>query len=316
MHDLWQAQVLKRWAPADVFHLMLHGTGIQLLERARREGMVTFGEPVMSHPQVLHEIVQKEHDRLKIAPPPPISKPFERLLRELDLCDCIHVASRFMRDSFIEKGYAPDRIFTSSYAADTSKFYPLTAAEQARVSDGKFRVICAGQIVPRKGQHHLLEAWKRLGYPKSEAELVLVGSINPVMRQVLKRYEGIFTYRGVVPHDQLRMEYGRSSMSVLPSMEDGFGLVLAEAMGVGLPVVTTANAGSADVVEDGHNGYIVPAGNVEALMDRIDRIRRDTARRLAMGQRSAELARTTVSWSGYVDKLVEFYATAMRIKRL
>ena len=61
--------------------------------------------------------------------------------------------------------------------------------------------------------------------------------------------------------------YHRAELFVLPSLEDGFGFVAAEAMACGIPVVVTDQCGAAEWVTAGENGWVVPAGNVDALAD-------------------------------------------------
>jgi glycosyltransferase involved in cell wall biosynthesis len=307
-HGLWERQMLRRWRTCDVFHLMLHGTAPRALRHARAAGAITLGEPVMSHPATLQRLVEQEHELLGLPKPsrPDIST--SRLLDETSNCDHLLAGSEFIRRSFVGEGFPAERTHVIPYAVDVGSFYPLTDAERARVDDGKFRVICVAQVVPRKGQHYLLDAWKRLRLSPTEAELVLVGQVSPDMKGVLAKYDGLFTHKPHVPHESLRMEYGRSSVFVLPSVEDGFGYVTAEAMGCGLPVITTHNAGSADVVEDGGNGFVVAPRSPEAIAERLEQLYRDTERRRAMGARSLEMSRNLHGWKHYVDRLVDLYA--------
>lgn len=308
-HDLWEGQMMRRWAECDVFHLMLHGTGLNALRMAKRKGTRTLGEPVNAHPLVLGRMMEAEHRLLGIAPPPPMRKSERRLVEEISECDALLVASAWIKRSFVEEGYPADKIHVLPYATDPVHFFPLTAEEKAKAvgSDRRFRVLCVAQLVPRKGQHHLLEAWKRLALPADEAELVIVGRMSAEMQGVMEKYRGLYTYLPSVAHEALRFEYGRADVFVLPSVEDGFGLVAVEAMGCGVPVITTTNAGVADVVEDGRSGFVVPAGSPDALADRIGRMFRDRSLGAAMGARSLELSRTTLSWGQYVDGLVEIY---------
>lgn len=314
MHRLWEWQLLQAWQPCDLFHVMLHGTALRALQRARQEGAVTVGEPVMAHPQVLHERLRREHDILGI-PPPPQWKPFERLQQEVEQCDHLVVGSNAIRDSFVASGMPGDRLSVVPYAVDSTRFFPLTPEEKANVDDGKFRVICVGQITPRKGIHYLLEAWRRLGLPSTRAELMLVGTLAPEMRPVLKRYEGLFTHVGSVAHEELRLHYGRASVFVLPSVEDGFGLVTAEAMGCGLPVIVTRAAGSADIVEDGKNGFVVESCSAESLQQAIEVLWRDEGMRTAFGEHSLWLSCRKNTWKDYAASLARLHVDYVMSKR-
>lgn len=208
-HDLWERQLIAQWRDCDLFHVMLHGTARKALRMCQEKGIVTLGEPVMTHPRKLQFLLEQEHDFLGLPKPPAMRKQFVRLLDEVAASDILLCGSRFLRDSFVAEGFAADRAIALSYGADVSRFYPPTDVERGKGEDGKFRVICIGQITPRKGQHYLLEAWKRLGLKSTEAELVIVGLIKDDMKPILAKYEGLFTYKSPMPYQPLRLEYGR-----------------------------------------------------------------------------------------------------------
>ncbi|MDE0821943.1 MAG: glycosyltransferase, partial [Opitutales bacterium] len=63
--------------------------------------------------------------------------------------------------------------------------------------------------------------------------------------------------------------YAKSSVLVHPSLADGFGYVVQEAMACGLPVIVTDATGAADLVTDGRNGFVVPAGDAQSIADRL-----------------------------------------------
>lgn len=306
-HETWDEGVARRLGGADIFHGMLHGNLPRSFARARRLGMATLGEPVNTHPLVLRDVLRQEHDVLGI--PPPRDEPAASvMIEELAECDFLLAGSRLIRDSYVSRGFPPERAFVIPYGVDAARFHPLTPAERAAVSDGRFRVVCVAQIVPRKGIHYLLEAWERLGLTPAQGEIVLIGRLAPEMAPVLARHAGRFTHIPHVPHERLRLEYGRADVFVLPSVEDGFGYVTTEAMGCGLPVITTTAAGSADVVEDGVSGFVVPPRSAAALADRLERLRADPDLRRSMGARNLAASRESRTWSRYVDELVELYA--------
>jgi glycosyltransferase involved in cell wall biosynthesis len=289
---------------------MVLGTALRPLGFARSRGAVTIGEPVMSHPRTLEGILSQEYDLLGIPKPPEwVNK--DRIEEEMGQCDYLVSGSRFIRDSFVANGFPADRIFLNPIPIDTSRFTPLTESERGAVSDGKFRIICVAQIVPRKGVHYLLEAWKRLGLPASKAELLLIGQISPEMRPILDRYYGVFEHISAVPYDRLRLHFGRSSAFVIPSVEDGNAYVTGEAMGCGLPVIVTSNCGSADLVEDGVNGFVVPARSVEQLQKRLEQLYKDPALARSMGERNLELSRANFGVSACVDRFMNIYLEAL-----
>lgn len=149
-HDLWEILALLRWNRCDILHIMLHGTGRKLIRRARTENSLVIGEPVNSHPEILNAILSEEYERLGIRKKLNLSRAQGRLIQELGMCDYLLVASNFMRSTFIEKGFTPEKIYSIPYGVDLSRFCPLSKDEKLG-SDSLFRVICVAQITPRKG---------------------------------------------------------------------------------------------------------------------------------------------------------------------
>lgn len=316
VHRHWERQVLRRWKPCDLFHLHLLGSAEHVLEHARKDATVTVGEPVMCHPTVLNEILNEEHELLEIPRPASLENQSLRLRAEIPLCDYLVVGAGVVRDSYVRMGFPADRVTVIPYGVDLGNFYPLSDQERSASADGKFRVICVAQITPRKGIHYLLEAWRRMRLPAQDAELVLIGTVADTMEPTMKKYAGHYTHVPRVPHEKLREYYGRSSVFVLPSVEDGFGYVTAEAMGCGLPLIVSSAAGSADMVEEGGNGYVVPARSVDRIQEKLDILRSDSDLRRIYGQRSRELSEKRFRWSDYASSLAEHHKKLATCKRI
>jgi len=304
--NLWQAGVLRRWKPCDILHLMLHGTGVAVARRAKREGSVVVVEPVNQHPQGMNEILGDETERLGLKTRRALYRIQERQIEEAALSDFLLAPSRVVRDSFVMRGYDQHRTSVLPYAVDLTRFHPI--AGQAS-SDKRFRVICVAQITPRKGQVYLLEAWKKLDLPN--AELLLIGSLSHEMASVLRRYDGIFRHIPFVPNQQLFQYYGRSSVFVLPSLEDGFGCVSTEAMACGVPVVITASAGSSEIIEHGKDGFVVPARSPEAITEHLELLYRNTELRNEMATAALTKAQTELGWDIYAGRLCDLYRSIL-----
>lgn len=303
-HDLWQALVKRRFSQCDIFHVMLHGTARKLIEKAKKGNSVVVGEPVNSHPEVLNAILNEEYELLSIKRKLNIQKSQRRLIQEVEMCDHLLVASRFIGDSFIQKGFASERVHIIPYGVDLRYFSPLSQEEKLQC-DSKFRVICVAQISPRKGQVYLLKAWKKLNLPNSE--LLLIGAISHDMKSVLADYEGFFRHIPNVPNRKLRDYYGRSSVFVLPTVEDGFGVVISEAMACGLPVITTTNAGASEIIEHGKEGFIVPIRSPEEIAGYLELLYRNKELRQEMSRAALSKSQTCLGWEQYAHKLSDFY---------
>jgi glycosyltransferase involved in cell wall biosynthesis len=158
-------------------------------------------------------------------------------------------------------------------------------------------VLFAGQLTQRKGLAYLVAALARLDVPW---RLTLAGPAPTSPPQPLARLlaDGRCTRLGHVPHATLLARMERAHVLVFPSLVEGFGLVLTEAMSAGLPVITTPHTAGPDLIADGREGFLVPIRDADAIADRLARLHADEAMRRRMG--AAGLARArAASWSGY-----------------
>lgn len=302
-HELWQQLVVMQWKPCDLFHFMLHGNCLKIVRLARARGSIIVGEPVNSHPRTFTGLLNDEHDRLGVAGHIDIAA-YEEHLNETSHCDYLLAGSEFVKQSYVDNGFDPAKAFVIRYGADLRNFYPLSDDER-RGADSTFRVICVADVTPRKGHLYLLEAWRQLKLPN--AELLLVGDIKPSMAPILKRYAGEFKHIAKVANRQLREYYGRSSVFVLPSVEDGFAYVCTEAMACGLPVITTTNTGAAELIEHGKNGFVVPIRSPEAIAEKLQLLYCDAELRRQMGQAAFSTSTAALGWARYAGRLESLY---------
>ena len=144
------------------------------------------------------------------------------------------------------------------------------------------RVLFLGQAIVRKGIQDLAEAARLLGDGPWHFEVV---GRHPALP------EGIppsMTFHGQVPRNQAGDWFGRADVFVLPTHSDGFALTQLEAMAYGLPVIATPCCG--EVVRDGVNGMIVPAGDAEVLAGAVRSLAREPQRLAAMSRAAFETA--------------------------
>lgn len=185
----------------------------------------------------------------------------KRVLEEYEYSDCIFVLSKYAYDTFIENGVKKEKLRIAWPGIDLSRFHPSNNKK-----DDIFRICYSGSLALRKGFQYLLKAIEELNLP--DLELLLDGgSGDPVCHGILKYYKKrikVEQWKG--DHTEA---YWRSNILIHPSLEDGWGLVVSEAMACALPVVVTGHTGAKDIVEEGVNGFIIPAGNVEAIKNKI-----------------------------------------------
>ncbi|MTJ06727.1 glycosyltransferase family 4 protein [Anabaena sp. UHCC 0204] len=193
-------------------------------------------------------------------------KMLDRFEGECQQADLIVVLSDVAKKTFIQAGYTSEKVAVLRPFVDTNRFHPVTKADQV------FRVLYVGTIEPRKGVIYLVNAFLQANIPNSE--LLIVGGtttrgLKIFMEKTLSQHINIKQEFRDFSQDDPTEIFGKSSVLVLPSVEDGFGLVALEAMASGLPVIVTSQCGAADVVNNGVNGFIVPPRNIEAIADKL-----------------------------------------------
>ena len=206
---------------------------------------------------------------------------------------CIRLLKNFFASkacAYFSSGRVTDEYFTY-YGADARKIYrypftsvhadeiltePLSGQEKRKlreelglgkqIRDGRL-VLYVGSIIHRKGVDLLLRCAKRVG---EGAEFLIVGGeATTKMKQWIRRH-GItnVTFRGFEPPEQIRKYMRCADLFVFPTRYDIWGLVINEAMAAGLPVVTTDRCvAGMELVEDGKNGRVVHANDVDALTE-------------------------------------------------
>lgn len=176
---------------------------------------------------------------------------------ELQLAHRIVVNSSFARDCLLQAGVGEDRITVVPLGAP-----PIVEGERDE-RNGPFVFLSAGSQSARKGTHYLLQAWRTLA-PRAGAELWLTGSMK-LPPSLLAGLPGTVVARNTVPQQELFEHFRRADVLVFPSLSEGFGMVITEAMAHGLPVITTPNTAGRDLINHGENGLLVPAGDADAL---------------------------------------------------
>jgi glycosyltransferase involved in cell wall biosynthesis len=294
--------VADRISPTTIFQGVTGQCG-ESLKRAREKGCRTFLDVITMHIDDFG--AHQDRECLKFQIRPSINRYHrERIRLEYERADLIRVMSDGARRTFLERGISPERIAVVRPPMDLADF------PEAQFPGPKFRVIFVGLFEPWKGFHYLIEAFNALNLP--ESELILWGapgarSINQYLQRHMARNRAISWKAVDVRRYGYAEVYGKASVLVHPSLSDGFGFVVAEAMASGIPVIVTRNTGAADLIVDGHNGYLVPAGDSDAIRDRLAQLAGHPALMREMGR----AARATIG-SLTFDQFRSQYHTCLR----
>ena len=181
--------------------------------------------------------------------------------------------------------------------------------------NGKFKILFVGRHIERKGICYLIEAAKHLPRDKFEIRIVGVGDLTEQLKQqaaaVNEGAEIIFT--GKLSPEALANEYKTANVFTLPAIVDhkgdteGLGVVLIEAMELGLPIVASNVGGIPDVVVDGESGILVPEKDPVALADAFKCLEADPTliQKLLAGARKR--IEECFTWDGIIERQIEVY---------
>ena len=309
--DAWQTAVLRRWQPCDTCEVVIGGLADRVIARAAREGTPVLGHAVTSHPAVFRERVEAARADLGLRPEPRRPTDEARRFEEIAGCDAILTDSAAVARGFATNGVPAAHLAVVRPGFDPARFHPRLDDDLDRTC---FRIVCVGLITPRKGQHVLLRAWRRLALP--DAELLLVGTLGRDGAAVLADCPDRVTHVGHVDHSALRDLLRGASCVVLPSIEDGFGQAALEAMACGVPVVLSDAVGAAELVRPGHSGFMVPALDADALAAALTALYRDRDLVVAMGQAAAADVARLAGWPGYVAQVLALHRRLVERKPL
>lgn len=169
----------------------------------------------------------------------------------------------------------------------------VSSTSMLRSSLSNKRVIAVGRYSWQKGFDMLINAWKVVNTRHPDWQLDIYGSGDNALYQ--KQADGLGLASVVTCHGSVEHVYGKyaeSSLFVLSSRYEGFGLVLVEAMGVGLPVVSFAcPCGPRDILKDGETGILVSPGDVKGLAEKICFVIEHQDVRQSMGERAITRAK-------------------------
>jgi len=181
---------------------------------------------------------------------------------------------------------------------------PEESSHRCRSTGRPLRVLFVGGLSQRKGIADLFAAVRRLGNCVS---LTLIGSKVtaecPALDAELARHRWIAS----LPHGQILEEMRAHDVLVFPSLFEGFGLVITEAMSQGTPVITTERTAGPDLITHGENGWLIPAGNTEALVQQLEELIANPEAVRAAGNAARKTAAAR-PWSAYGRELAEAVA--------
>jgi glycosyltransferase involved in cell wall biosynthesis len=286
-------------AASDIFVGLSSGC-LYSLRRARRMGAKTVLERGSSHMLYQRKILTEEYRKFGLEREVVHPKVVERELMEYQEADYISVPSHYVKDTFVRQGIPAAKLIQTPYGVDLSNFHRVPKQDKI------FRIIHCGALSIRKGLPYLLQAFSELRL--KDAELWLIGSITDEIKPFLRQFSSpAIVHKGPFPEKDLHRYYSQGSVFCLASIEEGFGMVTVQAMACGLPVICTTNAGAADIIREGQNGFILPIRDVEALKEKILYFYEHPEAGRNMGESALRGVQAGFAWSDYGHNMIAAY---------
>lgn len=225
----------------------------------------------------------------------------EKQAAEAEEADVVFVPSRFAHQTYLEQGFAEDRLELVPYGVDLECFSPPDPSSERR------GFLFVGNISLMKGAKYLLDAATSMKLPANM--LTLVGRPAADALPYLRKASGHYTHiPQLAPLDVAKLM--RSSIClVLPSVQDGYAMVVTEGLACGLPAIVSENVGARECIEHNVSGLVIPAFDSEALAEAMGRVLEEhgLAEQLSSGARQTRAR----SWDEYESDLLEAWDRLM-----
>ena len=252
----------------DIVHTWPLGA-LETLKTAKRLGIPSVLERPNAHTAFAFDVVQKECQRIGVSLPPGHEHAYKPdvLSKEEDeyrLADQLLCPSEFTMRTFLDRGFSAAQLARHIYGYDESVYYP--AGDPGSSQNRGLAVLFVGVCAVRKGLHFALDAWLRSPAHR-DGTFVIAGEFLPAYREKLAAQLSHPSVRVLGHRNDIPELMRKSDILVLPSIEEGFGLVCAEAMGSGcVPLVSEA---CTDVCKHMYNALVHPIADVDALTQHI-----------------------------------------------
>jgi len=270
-------------------------------KRAKKQGIVVIAEGSSTHILNREGILAQEYKKFNVPfePVDPVEK--ERQCEEYEIADYIFIPSEFVRRSFIKYGISESKLIKVPYGAD-DKFFNKSFKPQKH---NHFRIVSTIGI--RKGNPYLLEAVKKLKSERLEdIQLHLIGPFREDIRQIIEKYRDIVNFIGSIPHSSLLDYFNNADVFVQPSIEEGMSIMVLEAMASGLPVIVTPNTGTAEVIDNGIDGLVIPPFDWQNIYDNIKLLYENPEKKREIGYMARKKA-LNFTWEKYGERCIKEY---------
>jgi glycosyltransferase involved in cell wall biosynthesis len=230
-----------------------------------------------------------------------------RVQEEIEISKLAHFlicGSKMVVESYVSRGYDPERVLHCPYGVDTERF---RFCQREAPMNRPIRFATVGLIGIRKGILRLLRIaeWaKQFGIP---LELHLIGPIDPEAEELISRSSADCRRLGVLKGEALVEALHNVDVYCLPSYEEGFPISQLEAMATGLPAITSNDTGGLEAVDDGVDGVILRDFTADEFAEKLVPWLTQPGKLLNAGTAAAENIRLNYSSEAYASHVFSCY---------
>lgn len=258
------------------------------IRELKRRQVTVFREQFNCHTGTAKRILDQAYERLGVEPAHGITdEKIERETQILDAVDYVFCPSPLVEVSLLENGVPRSKLLAATYGWDPHRLFGKSAV---LAPSGGLTALFVGAICVRKGAHLLLEYWAKSGV---KGRLVLAGEMEPTIRE---RCASLLARDDVIVFDYFKHVgalYRSADVFIFPSFEEGSPLVMYEACGSGLPVITT-NMGAGRIVRHEAEGFVLDPYDAPRWIEAIRALAGDVELRRTMSDAAAERAQRFV----------------------
>jgi len=287
-------KTLKKLGSKKPFIHVIHGVLADEYEHVRRSGYQSFRERVANY--FMHQLAELEGETAQNA-------------------TLVVTISNYSLEKLRRfYGVSESKVRVVPNGVDPQKFKPLADSASAKRQFGlgdEPCVLFVGSLSPRKGLPFLVRAAEKIVKERKETKFVIVGegSSKSWLLGALEaaNLSGNFKFLGNVKEDMLVVAYNCADLLVLPSIQEGQGIVLLEAEASAKPVVAFDIGGVNEAVRSGETGLLVERGNADELADAVIRLLSDTNLRQKMGVNGRKFVLENYTWDICAEKMRRVY---------
>jgi glycosyltransferase involved in cell wall biosynthesis len=305
--DKWALRKIKKEQDFDVVHVF-SGVALNILRYTKANKIYSQLVRGSAHIDTQTALLVSEAKRSGVLTDIPSVWMRQREKMEYELADRIIVLSQFALKSFMDQGknLFSQKISIMSLGTDKSVFEPIPSVIEHRIkrimSGRKLKVLMAGGLSAQKGAEDFIQTAAALA---DEMDFSFVGSAESQWQSCASERAPKLKFIARVPQQQLPKIYAEHDIFYFPTIQDGFAVVIAQALASGMCVIASENSAAPDLFDDGKNGFVVPAQQSDysiELMRKLDGQR----------ERLAEIVKAAVgtdrsrSWEDVATDLAEY----------